>query len=366
MSRDAQRPDDLVNGPPSSQPPTPPSPPDWDAIARYLAGESSVDEAARIEQWLAANPADRELISQLDTAATIEPPTDVDIEGALSRVHRRMAGARPATSAPAVLPFAPRRHPRLFVAAAMGLVAASVVAVVAIVHRTPGGSSARVAARTYSTPVGKRDSVTLADGSRVVLGPDSHLTVASDFGTRSREVELRGDAYFDVQHNATRPFAVRVASAVIEDLGTTFTVESDDGDTTRVAVLSGTVRLRASNGTPTSGVVLDAGDRGAIDLGGHASVMRHAVRSEDTAWTTGQVVFRDASLARVAGEIRRWYGVQIRVTDSSLLNTHLNTSFNGEPVDQVLKRIGLMLGAHIERQADTAVVSPIRGPSVAR
>jgi transmembrane sensor len=218
----------------------------------------------------------------------------------------------------------------------------------------------------YATVVGQRDSVILADGSRVLLGPDSRLTVPVDYGVRSRQVELRGDAYFDVRHDAGHPFAVRVGSITIEDVGTTFTVESDDTDTTHVAVVSGSVRLRATNAPATSGVLLEAGDGGAIDRSGRASVLRRSVRAEDTAWTTGQVVFRNASLARVAGEIRRWYGVRLQVTDPSLRSQHLNTSFNGEPVDQVLKRIGLMLGASVVRQGDAATLTPARGPAAAR
>jgi transmembrane sensor len=210
----------------------------------------------------------------------------------------------------------------------------------------------------------------LADGSRVMLGPDTRLTVPADYGSKtaggSRTVELHGDAYFDVRHDATQPFMVRVASAVIEDIGTTFTVESDDADTTHVAVVTGSVRLRARNAAPTSGVILQAGDRGAVDRSGRASVMRHSVRADDTAWMMGQVIFRDASLARVAAEIRRWYGVQLRVTDSSLLTQHLNTSFNGEPVDQVLKRIGLMLGVRVVRQGDTATLTSTHGPAAPR
>ena len=88
----------------------------------------------------------------------------------------------------------------------------------------------------------------LADGSRVILGPDSRLTVPADFGSTARAVELKGDGYFDVRHDAAKPFTVRVANALVEDVGTTFTVESDAGDTTSVSVLSGSVRLRA-NGT---------------------------------------------------------------------------------------------------------------------
>ena len=363
MSSDGPRPNDSEN------PSDAAFEPDWDAIARVLAGESTADERARIERWLERNPAERELLAQLEAARRLHPSSDVDVEGALARVHAKMtemgrSGER----------FESRRilawpEPLRSKAAIALLAAAAVVAIVVTLRRSPvmvPSTATPPAPRTYATLVGQRDSVILGDGSRVLLGPDTRLTVPSDYGARSRQVELRGDAYFDVRHDSRQPFSVRVGSALIEDVGTTFTVESDDADTTHIAVVTGSVRVRANNAPATSGVVLEAGDGGAIDRAGRASVLRRSVRAEDTAWTTGQVVFRNASLARVAVVLRRWYGVRLQVTDPSLRNQHLNTSFNGEPVDQVLTKIGLMLGASVLRRGDTATLTPAHGPAIAR
>jgi transmembrane sensor len=90
--------------------------------------------------------------------------------------------------------------------------------------------------------------------------------------------------------------------------------------------------------------------------------------TDDAAWTTGRLVFRDASLTRVAGELRRWYGVELRIADSALLKRTVNNSFNdGEPIDQVLKVIGMSLGGvKIDRHGDSATVSLIRGQAPAR
>jgi transmembrane sensor len=221
-------------------------------------------------------------------------------------------------------------------------------------------------ARTYATGVGQRDSVRLADGTRIVLGPDSRLMVPADYGSSKRSVELRGDGYFDVVHDVAKPFAVRVGQAVVEDIGTTFTVESDDAVATSVSVVSGSVRLRQAESEPTSGVVLTAGDRGSIDETGRASAQQHVVRDEDVAWTRGQLVFRDAPLSRVANELRRWYGVTLRVNDSALLNRPVTMSFAGEPVDRVLNIIELTLGARIQRQGDTATLTINRRPTSPR
>src|SRR5262245_35641778 len=77
------------SGLPPSNPAGVPAP-DWDAIARYLAGESSADEASRVARWLEAHPADKYLVDQLNAGDVISVPTDVDVEAGLERVHARM------------------------------------------------------------------------------------------------------------------------------------------------------------------------------------------------------------------------------------------------------------------------------------
>jgi len=329
--------------------------PDWEAIARYLAGESQPEEASVIEQWLEAHPRDRELVERLNVEATIEPPADIDVEAALARVHARMT--EPVQ--PRVRSMSAARRPVWRPLGVIGLLAAAAVVGVVVTRqarKAPDQGPLATLARTYTTGVGQRDSVRLADGTRVVLGPDSRLTVPADYGTTGRSVELRGDGFFDVVHDPAKPFAVRVGQAVVEDIGTVFSVESDDAAATSVSVVAGSVRLRQAQSEPTSGVVLTAGDRGSIDESGRASAQQHVVRDEDVAWTRGQLVFHDAPLSRVANELRRWYGVTLRVNDSALLNTPVSTSFAGEPADRVLNIIGLTLGARVQRQGDTATL----------
>ena len=332
------------------------SAPDWEAIGRFLAGESSNEETTRVERWLDANPAEKALLSRLDSGVIGHAVNDVDVEAALTRVHSRMGeGAR---RPPLTLERGGARPRRRMAVIGSLLAAAAVVGVMFSLRKTaPVAGPVTLAERTYTTRIGQRDSVTLVDGSRVLLGPDSRLIVPAEYGAAARAVSLRGDGYFDVRHDAAKPFVVRVGHALIEDVGTTFTVESDEGDTTSVAVVTGSVRLRAGDSSPASGVLLAAGDRGTIDPKGSVNAERHAVGDDDVAWTTGRLVFRDASLTRVAGEIHRWYGVTLHVADSSLLKRHVTASFAGEPIDQVLKIVALTLGARVERRGDSAIVT---------
>ncbi len=316
--------------------------------------------------WLEAHPEDRALVEGLHSAATINAGADVDVEAALVRVHRKMAapqrpslklerGGAPVTQT--------RRRNTIAVIAAIA--AAAAAAFVLTQNRAAAPEPTR-AVQHFAAAVGKTDSVLLADGSRVILGPQSTLEVPGTFGAGERTVTLTGDAYFDVRHDASRPFRVHAGSAVIEDIGTTFTIESDAAAMATVSVVSGSVRLSRDTSAPDTGVVLNAGDRGSLDTSGQARVERHAVRDEDTAWVSGRLAFRDAPLSRVAAEMERWYGVKLRVTDSAMLDRKITTSFEGESVDKALQILELTIGAKVTRAGDSVLISGPRGSRPSR
>jgi transmembrane sensor len=323
--------------------------PDWEAIARHLTGESSPEEDAQVRRWLEQHPGERALVERLNEVAVPGEPEDVDVEAALRNVHARLNDTR---------------RPMLTVErgggrwrSAVGVLLAAAAAVVLFVtlHRVSPDTEPAAAPQTFATAIGERKTIVLADSTRVVLGPDSRLVVPAAYAT-ARSIELRGDAYFDVRHDAAHPFAVHVNRAVIEDIGTTFTVESDAGDTTSVSVISGSVRLRAAASHATDGAVLAAGDRGSITNDGSIRAFPHAAAADDAAWVSGRLVFRDASFSRVGAELRRWYGIELRAADAELLRQHVTTTLEGESADQALKILGLSLGAHVERRGDTATV----------
>jgi transmembrane sensor len=130
--------------------------------------------------------------------------------------------------------------------------------------------------------------------------------------------------------------------------------------------MSGVVRLRAATDAAASGTLLNAGDRGVF-ANGEVHAQKQAVVADDSAWTTGKLVFRDAPLPRVAGELRRWYGIRLGIADSSLKTRTVNTVIeSGQPIDEVLRVISLMLGARVERQGDTATFLAGRGSNIVK
>jgi transmembrane sensor len=337
---------------------------DPDVLARWLAGEATAEEVRAVEGWMAADPARRREIDLL--AASFRrlqqpPAADLDVEAALRSVKSRMQepSSRVLSHRSWHQRVGIRPESPMLQAAAVLLVVAGAGLIWRATHdrQVPGASgTTTVAMRTISTGIGQRDSLTLSDGTRVTLGPSTTLRQYEEYGKTTREVDLAGEAYFDVRHDPSREFVVHTTSATIRDIGTTFDVQTAGGPVdVRVAVTSGSVLLKGSAGTPDS-VVLRAGDRGILDGAGRTIAQRKSVTADDLAWLRGRLIFRNTPLTEAAEQIRRWYGVELRFADPALRNQHLTATFDGEPKAQVLKTIALALGAGIELRGDTAIL----------
>jgi transmembrane sensor len=344
---------------------------DWEAIARYFAGESTPAEAAAVLRWLETHPAEAQALGALNDSTALlanATPPDLDVEAALKRVVERRDAAdvipigtrRPAAVRTAARAVGPGRRWQPF---ALRAAAAAIVLIGGGVwwhSRGTGGYTPSSSVQTFATNVGQRDSVRLADGTRVLLAPESRLIVADGYGNtgnKVREVQLTGEAYFDVQHDEARPFVVHAGGADIRDLGTTFTVRATGDRGVRVAVTSGSVSLAPSQASPNEAIVLRPGDAGTLGVDGRTLVERGGTAEPDTAWTSGRLVFREAPVSSVRAELRRWYGIDL-VVDSAFAARHLSMSFDGESADRVLEVIALSLGAEVQRQGNTAVVRP--------
>jgi transmembrane sensor len=121
----------------------------------------------------------------------------------------------------------------------------------------------------------------------------------------------------------------------------------------RVVVHEGAVALTATNSA-----TLNPGDVGVVTEGGVVEASRGAATPDDLAWTRGRLVFRNAPIAELAADLRRWYGVELRVTDTALLRRHFTGSFARESATRVVDVIALALGARVDRRGDTAFIRP--------
>lgn len=305
---------------------------DAELLDRYLAHECSEEEVALVRRHLMARPdiatALASFLSDLEEERSRPSPPDArsswiqvwdrlhEADDDSLRGPRAPSGVHRATGTEsrhlfAHLPSRRRRpgwKPIAYTTLAAGLVVAGVVRVA----RQDPAPTPQPPPETFATANRERAELRLSDGTRVRLAPASRVQVAADYGEQQRVVYLEGEGYFEVKHDASRPFAVYAGNAVTRDLGTDFAVRSYAEDRgVRVVVRNGAVAM--------SGVGrLGAGDVGRLAIDGTSSVTRGVDVKSLLAWLDGRLVFHDAPLATVLAELRRWHDADVQLTDPAL------------------------------------------------
>ncbi len=187
------------------------------------------------------------------------------------------------------------------------------------------GEARAQAFNTITTPRGGQWSVVLPDGTKVKLDAASSITYPVSFG-KVRQVEIAGQAYFEVVHNASWPFRVTTKDQVIEDIGTAFNVNAyGDEPATKTVLVEGAVDVF------NSGADLSKGTRLRLKPGLQALTQNHqttvsAVNTGDAiAWKDGYFRFSDENIESIMRKLSRWYDLDVEYQGNSS-----QVSFNGE------------------------------------
>ncbi len=167
-----------------------------------------------------------------------------------------------------------------------------------------GMGSAVLLYNTLTTARGGQTSVVLPDGTKVWLNALSSLRYPTTFTGNIREVQLTGEAYFEVAHRAQMPFRVKSGSVLIEDIGTHFNVNAyTDEPTLNTTLLEGAVQV--------NGRVLVPGDQAGIGQDGEVRIHRDVDLDDVVAWKDGRFKFHSVQLSEVLRQAARWYDIQI-------------------------------------------------------
>ena len=209
----------------------------------------------------------------------------------------------------------------VYIAAAVLLAVA--LGIVAVLRR--GGEDRAVTtalaastARKYQMSYGQQANVTLDDSTVVLLGPESELTVPQRFGIGLRAVRIEGTANFDVRTIGTQLFEVRAGNAAITATGTKFTVQryTRDDSVTIVNVKEGSVNLKFGDNVKTVG----PGMSFLVTESGEMRVPTAEQIKEASAWVDGTVIIEGRTLRYAVPMLKRWFGLDIRVADNTLLD----------------------------------------------
>jgi len=213
-----------------------------------------------------------------------------------------------------------------------------------VIYENTGEGTAAMQGRwnTISTPLGGKYKLLLPDGSRVWLNAGSDLRFPAAFESSRREVELTGEAYFEVARNERKPFRVKVNELTVDVLGTHFNVKAyGDEPLVQATLIEGSVKVSALLWEE----LLHPGRQACLDKAKKLLEIRTANIKDVLAWKNDLFRFSKESLEDVMRKIGRWYNVEVVYS-----GVGTDTEFSGMisrnvPLSQVLKMLEMTGGA---------------------
>jgi len=347
----------------------------WTLMARKMAGEISLEELTELEVLLKENPHVHVKIQSVEESWNQDPyPDEQDSEQAYQRLTDRLKERgfhtltaednEPTTYLTDTKPGL-RRFRRLLITAVMILIAGPGAFYLLSKHNQDKEPSSAIANSTnsISTEYGNHSTrVELPDGSMVWLNSGSTLTYDKQFGVQRREVNLTGEGFFHVVHNAEKPFIIHTAYVDIKDLGTQFNVKCYPEDkVTETSLVEGSVEVTVKKGNkkyplaePGHKLVISNQDIKPDSIAVIPEKIKNHLHAEpvaayipltylpqdsfsiETAWTYNKLSFDDETFREVAKKMERWYNRKIEFKNKKFEEIHLTVSFTIESFEQAL------------------------------
>lgn len=210
--------------------------------------------------------------------------------------------------------------------------------------------------QTISTPKGGTYQVQLPDGTKVWLNAASSLSYSvTPTTTGIRIVKLKGEAYFEVTKNKTRPFIVQCKNQEVEVLGTHFNINTyDDEPQVKTTLLEGAVKVKPSGADLNTTLILKP-DQQAV-LTGSKLTMQSVDAKESTSWKNGKFTFDREEISSIMRKVARWYNVQV-IYQGNLNGIKLTGSISRfENISKLLEVLEQTQEVHFEVVENTITV----------
>jgi ferric-dicitrate binding protein FerR (iron transport regulator) len=198
--------------------------------------------------------------------------------------------------------------------------------------------TAHVVMQTISSRQGMVTQFLLSDGTKVWLNSNSVLQFPSVFTDDFREVNLKGEAYFEVKKNKHQPFRVHANDLWIEVLGTSLDVVNyHEEKMAEVILVEGEVSLSVKQtDARNEGGTLHPGQRGVFYEKTGKVVKEEVNVDKYIAWREGNLIFRDDNMEEVVKRLSRWFNVEIIINDPEIKGYNYKATFRNENLEQVL------------------------------
>ena len=313
-------------------------------LAKQLAKETTIDDEKTIDNWLKASPDNAQYLKEFQwlwaQTQLSTPQKRVDTEGALAALHKRM-------DAPPTLKIV--RFPITFNLSFIMKIAAVFLLFFGIYNQFKTPKVPKIIA---TTTVAATD--TLADGSVITLNRRSGLTLAKGFNKNERRMTLTGEAYFEVAHDATRPFVVSIQNIDIQAVGTAFNIDNATNEQlVTVMVTDGKVKI-------TSQMETKYGEKGQTviyDRQTGSMVIEAKTDNNKLAYKTRQFHFDETPLSMVVAELSKVYEQPIILTNKQLERCPVVVTFDNKSLEDVLGVLATTFSFAVEKQGDAFILN---------
>ncbi|BDD08226.1 hypothetical protein FUAX_06580 [Fulvitalea axinellae] len=230
-----------------------------------------------------------------------------------------------------------------------------------LVYSPASGSTRKAEYTTVRVPKGKRFSLVLSDGTKVWLNSDTELRYPEAFPAGSRNVELKGEACFEVAKDKKKPFLVKVSDLEIKVYGTQFNVTHyPEMQGVRTVLVEGSVGV-SKLGYP-EGVKLRPSQSLYYDIKANKA-RKETLDDTDifTAWKDGRLVFQNEPFSLLAKRLERWYGIKVINRYDALRTERFSGDFINESATEAFSRLKMAGDFEFEFQNGTIVITAPKG-----
>ena len=217
-----------------------------------------------------------------------------------------------------------------------------------------GGSAKETACNTLTTNAGNQYQLVLPDGSRIWLNAASSVKFPVNFSGRERNVEITGEAYFEVAADSRRPFMVHYKDMTVQVLGAHFNINAyADEQSVATTLLEGSVKvIRGSDHT-----LIDPGQQ--VQMGSKSMKVVSNVNTEEiVAWKDDQFYFRRAEIRSIMRQLARWYNITVDYEDRETEERFYAKIPRSAPLSEVLKALSLTGKVHFRTGQQKVTVYP--------
>jgi transmembrane sensor len=211
--------------------------------------------------------------------------------------------------------------------------------------------------REITTKTSQLASLELLDGSKVNISVESSLQLSDLFNKTVRELNLEGEAYFNVISDPTRPFVVKTSHAVFTVMGTDFVVRSyPDDEYVRIVVVSGSVSMESWVGNGLVKQIINPGEMGMLNKISGKLAISDVDTEKYLYWISRRIVFEETPLDQVGRDLERWFGITFEILQQDHRHLRLTAVLESSSLNNVLGIIGHTLDLEYEIHDDKVII----------